>query len=108
MASTDFTIAEFLTWVRTKPADERYSYYDARNCAVAQFGKATGRRELIGVGDAEIFGDAVYRAVNDDDEECTFGKLAVRLAAICPVKPISDTWTKADAYLSEQAESVPA
>jgi hypothetical protein len=43
MASTDFTINDVLTWARTKPADEAYSYLDNSGCAVAQFLRETGR-----------------------------------------------------------------
>jgi hypothetical protein len=46
----DFTLADVLAWARTKPADEEYRYEDSHYCAVAQFGRATGRPRLIGVG----------------------------------------------------------
>jgi hypothetical protein len=43
VAQTDFTIADVLVWARTKPADEAYNYVDARDCALCQFLRETGR-----------------------------------------------------------------
>jgi hypothetical protein len=43
VVSPDFTVAEFLAWVRTKPADERYEYCDPGNCALCGFLRETGR-----------------------------------------------------------------
>jgi hypothetical protein len=130
MASTDFTIADVLAWARTKPADESYNFISPRNCAVAQFGRATGREYLIGRGDLAPFvgeGDALIAIALSS----TFGELVGGLERVVepstlkrvwakltgktigkPVarpateaSPVSDTWTRLDAYM---VESVPA
>lgn len=54
MASTDFTVADVLAWARTKPADEQFDYGDADKCAIAQFGRDTGRAHLVGLLSAEL------------------------------------------------------
>jgi hypothetical protein len=108
-ARSDFTIAEFLAWARTKPVDERYSYCNSNRCALAQFGMATGREHLVGPGGTSLLfkSKELNRAVGGDDDladaDLTFGKLAERLEALL----VSDTWTKADAYATD-IESVEA
>jgi hypothetical protein len=106
MASTDFTINDVLAWARTKPAGEEYDYCDAKNCAVAQFGKETGREHLISLGYLGRYPD-LKRAVQDSAAivQCwTFGALVTRLEALCPETPQSE-WTRLDAYM---VETVPA
>jgi hypothetical protein len=120
----DFTIADVLAWARTKPADEFYNFGKPGECALAQFGRATGRNYLVGVGDPHSVGTpkalVFWLALS-----CTFGELVERLereVEPSPVKrlwarfrgrtiggtnftyatpPISETWTKADAYLND-------
>jgi hypothetical protein len=111
----DFPIAEFAAWVRTKPAGEEYNFCDARSCAVAQFGIETGRKELVGVSslshagyeELELLVNAGFynpRTGKEWDFEEKFGALAERIEAFypnLPAKPVSDTWTRADAYLTD-------
>jgi hypothetical protein len=100
--AADFTIADVLEWARTKPARETYNFCDPDNCAAAQFGRATGRDYLIGVGDLRRIDHDLWRAVigNEGDQSFdryTFGPLVKRLEALLP----SDRWTKANAYLAD-------
>lgn len=100
---------DVLAWARTKPADERYSYSDPGDCALCQFLAETGRakcpRVVPGLWrdgmDSQrffAFSDALEAALNSQQ---TFGALASRLEALLPAEPISTTWTKADAYLTD-------
>jgi hypothetical protein len=81
--SPDFTLEEFLAWVRTKPAGEEYNFVCADVCAVAQFGDATGRESLLGLDPDQL--DALHPGlcdlVNPLDFEFTFGALAARIEA---------------------------
>jgi hypothetical protein len=126
--AADFTIAEFLAWARTKPANETYCFSNPDRCALAQFGRASGREYLVGVGDVYQFvgyGKALSALVRSD----TFGELVAALEciveprflnrvwarltgktigpaiwSIIPSPPSitpSDTWTKANAYLAD-------
>ena len=88
---TDFTIADVLAWARTKPADERYNYCDSFKCAVAQFGRDTGRSHLIGIGDLRDDYRELYEVVNPSfygpdriewDYSLTFAGLVKRLEAL--------------------------
>jgi hypothetical protein len=100
--SVDFTIADVLAWARTKPADQSYSFYDASSCAVAQFGRATGRECLVGMPGktmAQKHPALLQAAIG---LPWNFGAFAARLETLCPNAIVSDTWTKADAYLTEQ------
>src|SRR4249919_3451282 len=80
----DFTLADVLAWARTKPADRSYNYLDPERCAVAQFGRDTGRRELINLPSDEIdekcpgLADAVHPLGSRD---WSYGALARRLEA---------------------------
>lgn len=77
--SPDFTIADVLAWARTKPVGGEYDFCDAGYCAVAQFGRATGRRHLIDLDSADL------KAYNPDVANAaaefpwTFGALVGRL-----------------------------
>jgi hypothetical protein len=104
MAQPDFTIADVLAWARTKPADEAYNWMEPANCAIAQFGKATNRPHLVSVGrlSTVIADDNIYFPVVHSK---TFGQLVAQLEVALRAEPVSDTWTKADAYM---AETVPA
>jgi hypothetical protein len=100
----DFTIADVLAWARTKPARERYDYLDPNNCAVALFGRETGRAYLVGIGSLSIRYPALYDVAAGDMASCelTFGALAERCEAALATKPTNDAWTKADAYLTDE------
>jgi hypothetical protein len=81
--SPDFTVAEFLAWVRTKPADEEYDYYSACGCALGQFCGVTGRNWF---GDYAAFNarnvfEVAYREQLVAEPQ-TFGALASRLETI--------------------------
>lgn len=77
----DFTLADVLAWARTKPADERYSYCNADNCAVAQFGRETGRPHLIDIGFLALEDWDLNEAAQGDGDASTwtFGAFADRL-----------------------------
>src|SRR5688500_14410377 len=82
--STDFTLAEFHAWVKTKPASQRYCFVDAADCALGLF-----LRERRGLSASDCYADdrffkpdfdkALARALNDS---ATFGELADRLEAL--------------------------
>jgi hypothetical protein len=102
MTAPDFTIADVLAWARTKPADERYDFTNSLACALAQFGKATGRLHLVGSsGSATLFelGPDVEDAFacGSDDHE-TFGQLVRNLEKLCPEQPRSD-WSRLSSYM---------
>jgi hypothetical protein len=90
--SPDFTVAEFLAWVRTKPADEEYDYGAPHDCAICQFLKATARtapNAVIGMvywvdvnGDARRIPFSVDKAADNGGQDWTFGALAKRLETI--------------------------
>jgi hypothetical protein len=105
----DFTISDVLAWARTKPADERYSFLAAEYCAVAQFGRETGREYLVGILSDEIEANCAglrRAACSLNDGGWTFGGLVARLEAICPDTPATPSeWTKADAYMTEQVSA---
>jgi hypothetical protein len=105
--ATDFTIADVLAWARTKPAGQAYSYMDIFNCALCQFLRETGRAREPQVGGYDWRDTAVPGSTRTPFDErlkaplcgTTFGQLVKRLEMVCPADPVSDTWTKADAYL---------
>lgn len=107
-----FTIADVLAWARTKPAGERYSYCDPFGCAVAQFGRDTGREYLIGVGDLrgehrelhELVNPALYGPNRIEwDIGTTFGALVRRLEIVCPTAVSAPSeWTRLNAYLTDE------
>lgn len=76
-----FTLAEFLDWARTKPADEEYDFCDPSACAVAQFGIAAGRRDLdnITTHEMKLMCPGAYDAVHPLYGGWTFGALVERL-----------------------------
>jgi hypothetical protein len=77
--SPDFTVADVLAFVRSKPADEAYVYTDLDNCALAQFVLQAGfdlhGEERHALERGEI-GTASSRS------PLTFGALASRLEAL--------------------------
>jgi hypothetical protein len=80
--SPDFSVQDVLAWARTKPADGVYCYTDPGNCALAQFGRHTGRRDLIGVtGVANRF-PRLWPALNPPEQDFTWGALVKRLEAL--------------------------
>jgi hypothetical protein len=103
--SPDFTIADVLAWARTKPADETYCFLEPENCAVAQFGQATNRPELVRVGDLRKlpvpFAHDLWNAVIS--KGWTFAALVKRLEALCSDTPVTKSdWLSIDAYLTDQ------
>jgi hypothetical protein len=102
---TDFTIADVLAWARTKPAGESYCYINSQSCALAQFGNATGR-DLAGRTGTRLLNEwpDLHEAINpavSRNVAHTFGALVERLEALISAEPVSDIWTKADAYLAD-------
>ena len=81
--SDGFAVAEFLDWVRTKPAGEWYFVGNPTNCALGQFGRATGRdlSEVVSP-DLRFPGLGLNDALGFGGGGCTFGALASRLEAI--------------------------
>jgi hypothetical protein len=82
--SPDFTMEEFLAWVRTKPAYEAYCYADSSRCALAQFGIATRRPHLVGPSGTAVLWRRpdLKEAINPcyaKPPHKTFGDLATRL-----------------------------
>ena len=89
--SPDFTIADVLAWARTRPADLEYGYSDSHACAVAQFGRATGRDHLVGIDALFEAYPELDRAVNPEfrspygtcwDLSFTYGGLVKRLETL--------------------------
>ena len=79
--SDGFTVAEFLDWVRTKPADEAYDYSSLDNCAISQFARYAGfelHGEERNLFESGAGGMAACLKPN------TFGALATRLQALLP------------------------
>lgn len=118
MAQPDFSIADVLKWARTKPADGGYYYGDCNDCALCHFLIDTGRSKAPQVSPYLSPEDSTagWRHEGQDYSERrhypyvledalatahTYGELADLLEAILPAEPISDTWTKADAYLTD-------
>jgi hypothetical protein len=114
MPTADFTIADVLQWARTKPADEVYNFGSCGNCAFAQFLIASGHAQQPVVGGriadkGLVWFDGkggTHYAPTEIGEAVVglprnFGALADRLEALLPAEPLSDTWTKADAYLTD-------
>lgn len=96
--SPDFTIADVLAFCRTKPADEQYPFLNAYHCAAGQFGRATGRKSLVGCGDLRKLGHLeLHKAVIASP--WTFGALATRLEALLPAEPKTN-WTELETYLT--------
>ena len=71
---------QFLTFCRSKPADEEYCFVNSDICALAQFGQFAGIKELVGSDGTAWFKkhQAIYDVVS---QETTFGALADRLEA---------------------------
>lgn len=125
MASADFTIAEFLAWVRTKPADERYEYPNRGGCALCQFLSGTGRAErpTVDMYSIDVEGGwsdgslpkqpyprelepalsgADFGDIFGDEKSWTFGALVTRLEKLCPDTPVTPSnWQTIDAYLTD-------
>lgn len=105
----DFSVADVLVWARTKPADETYDYW-CDKCAIGQFLVETGRAISPTMGSADYKDGgrlvAIPRYIDEaayalGAKKPSFGQLVHRLETLLLTDPISDTWTKADAYLSE-------
>jgi hypothetical protein len=82
------TTRAFLEWARKKPADEKYSYDDPTNCAIAQYLKSCGFTKVyVGGSDYNCDGRGYAplppgwsdAAINNP---YTFGALADRLEAL--------------------------
>lgn len=91
MTAAAFSVAEFLDFARSKPADEAYCYTSNGDCPIAQFLKDTGRCEKPSVGktawrsvdafDWRYFDDRLDAEVAGANH--TFGALVARLEALC-------------------------
>jgi hypothetical protein len=124
MNAPDFTVGDLLAWARTQPADKIYHFCNPYHCAVAQFGRATGREYLVSVGDLRslaplrpamaaiclsmTFGELV-RSLEHVVEPSRVKRIWARLTGktIGPetfTVAVSGTWTKARAYLAEIEE----
>jgi hypothetical protein len=82
--TVNFTVAEFLDWARTKPADEGYGYMDACKCACGQFADFAGidwRARCSAAEKARWDFEAKYEHQLRDHPR-TFGALAKRLETI--------------------------
>ena len=105
MTSPDFSIPQFLAWARTKPADERYDYWDTRNCAMCQFLRDRGLPVRAAGGDGgwedadEQWHEAPQR-IPLAAEPHTYGALVTRLEKLCPSE-----WVSVEAYLPESVEA---
>jgi hypothetical protein len=84
--TTKLDLAEFTAFVKSKDPEEQYCFEDAGNCAVAAFGKETGRDWLVDVNSLE-------EVLPDNPGEIivalalspmTYGGLGERLEAIQP------------------------
>lgn len=78
---------QFTDWVNAKPRDEAYQYFDLDHCAFAQFLDAHGIAHQGGIGgtywtDAAGTDHDIAEPIASalEDEPCTFGALADRLA----------------------------
>lgn len=84
IVSPEFSVAEFLAWARTKPADQPYGVTVPDHCALGQFGQATGRPCLAEYYDPDqclsTFG--LNDALGFSGGSLTFGALAKRLEAL--------------------------
>jgi hypothetical protein len=83
--SPDFSVEEFLAWVRTKPASAQYNYYSTCGCALGQFCEANG---FDWAGNGKTFRarnnlETAYRE-QLNGFPWTFGALAARLEALTP------------------------
>lgn len=102
MPTSDFTISDVLAWARTKPADELFRYSDIDNCACAQFVRSVGAplhgelRSRLERKLGMLILDCEYI-----DGGRRFGEFAERIEALLPAEPLTDTWTKANAYLTD-------
>lgn len=112
-----FTIAEVLAWAKTKPADSSYCYMDNGGCALARFLVETGRAKRPHVrGYDWRDGGGCYVSIPYKLAKALsafphdYGSFAKRLEPRkrkSVARPISDTWTKPNAYLTD-IESVEA
>lgn len=74
---------QFVDWLETKPADERYHYWDSDRCPITQFGQGAG---YIDPDQSFGFSDALCGLHNNGYEALkahpwTFGALRQRLMA---------------------------
>jgi hypothetical protein len=106
--ASDFTISDVLAWARTKPADEAYDFCNAQTCAIAQFGKDTGRGELVGLLSLQLDEacPGLLSAVHPMRGASTFGALAERLQAMLPAKP--SLWLAPQTYINADCGQVSA
>jgi hypothetical protein len=80
--TTKLDLAEFTAFVKSKDPEEQYCFEDAGNCAVAAFGKETGRDWLVDVESLEevLPNPEVFVALALSP--MTYGGLGERLEAI--------------------------
>lgn len=97
--SPEFSLPEFLSWCRTKPADEAYDFCDPNVCAIGQFGHATGRTGLTNLGCRTLDELGLLDVVQGEwRSEQTFGALVKRLEKLCPETP---DYARIEAYLAD-------
>ena len=108
--ASDFPLAEFLEFARSKPADERFDYTDSSVCALTQFGRATGREHLTEhSGSALLFGE--LPALNDAlaAKPETFGALVTRLEALVQEQPAKPSvWLDPLTYMEGGVGAMPS
>lgn len=95
----DFTISDVLAWARTKPADERYNFIDAANCALGCF-----LRETRNVSEIDLYANDPYFAEIEHSPlgraligARTYGELVELLERSVP----ETRWAAIDAYLAD-------
>jgi hypothetical protein len=79
---------------------------DASRCAVAKFGRETGREHLVGLYSAPLcaLSEPLLLAVvsGGDRTAWSYGALVSRLEKLCPDTPVTQSnWSAIDAYLCE-------
>jgi hypothetical protein len=117
MPAPDFTIEELRRSHDRSLRMHSIATSDNGRCAIAQFLLATGRAQDPNVASTywdDLRGDNygpiprdINAAVYADDRAdlWTFGALVERLELLLPAKPVSDTWTRPDAYLTDMVEA---
>lgn len=52
-----FTLPALIAWLRTKPADEKYSYIKSSSCLLTQYFESAGGKNLLGFRYADRHGN---------------------------------------------------
>jgi hypothetical protein len=108
--ASDFTVSDVLAWARTKPADERYDFTHAGECALGQFAREVRGYSKLDADcgfyeDHGLVSDALLEAAagpEDSGDWQTFGAFVERLEQVCPTTPVTrSNWLSIDAYLTD-------